>query len=158
MFRKGRRKLASREDGQSTLEIALLMPMLLLMVTGMTSFGFTIRNYSILTDATSLASRQLAISRGQTTDPCATVVSAVTQAAPSLTQSSMTYTTDIYSGASHWQYVGTSCSGPNTYSGAPGNLLFQGVVRVTVTYPCSLWRYGNSGVCSLTASTAQVIQ
>ena len=48
-------------------------------------FGLAFDNYISLTDATGVGARQLAISRGQTLDPCQTVYTAVTGAAPLLT-------------------------------------------------------------------------
>ena len=50
-------------------EMALALPILLLVVTGILTFGLAFNNYLLLTEATSVGARTLAISRGATTDP-----------------------------------------------------------------------------------------
>ena len=57
------------QDGQAMVEMALVLPVLLLVVTGILTFGLAFNNYILLTEATSVGARTLAISRGGTTDP-----------------------------------------------------------------------------------------
>src|SRR5262245_50988575 len=71
-FRSRLKRAAGNERGQSLVEFTLAMPILLLLMTGMTSFGFAMHNNIILTNAVNAGAQQLAFSRGQTTDPCAT--------------------------------------------------------------------------------------
>ena len=93
------------EDGQSLVEFAVTLPVLLLVVTGLMTFGIAINNYILLTDGVNIGARQLAISRGNTTDPCYTVSSAVIAAAPLLKPASMTFKFVLNGTA----YTGTSC-------------------------------------------------
>ena len=92
----------------------MVMPVLLLVVTGIAAFGIYINHYIALTDAVSTGARLLSISRGQTTypatggvpDPCALTVNAIETAAPLMAPASMTFKF-VLNGAT---YTGTSCS------------------------------------------------
>lgn len=147
---------SGEEQGSSIIELAVSLPVLLLVVTGILSFGLAINNYITLTDATNVAARQLAINRGQTTDPCSLVANAVYGAAPILNRSSFTFSY-VLNGT---PYTGTSCSSLSTTTGAAGNLVQGGTAVVTVTYPCTLKAYGAnfSPSCNLTAQTAELVQ
>ena len=85
-------RLHNDEEGQSLIESALVFPVLLLIVTGVLAFGLAFNNYIALTNAVGVGARQLAISRGQTLDPCSTASTAISGAAPLLTSSSITFT------------------------------------------------------------------
>ena len=145
----------SSDEGQSLVEFALTLPLILLSVTGILVFGVAFNNYMMLTDATSIAARQLAISRGQTLDPCATVVSAVSSAAPMLKPANMTFNISL----NGTRYTSTSCSGSST-SGAPANMVLGSTATVTVTYPCSLSLFRDliSSSFLLTAQTSELMQ
>jgi Flp pilus assembly protein TadG len=150
------RKLSCRDSGQSLLEFALAMPVVLLVVTGITAFGIAFNNYIILTEATAVAARQLTVSRGQTNDPCQTFSSAVYAAAPTLTSSNMTFAITL-NGTS---YTGTTCSGTAT-TGAPSNMVLGTNAVMTVTYPFTLSLYklklAPAGSV-LTAKTTELMQ
>jgi Flp pilus assembly protein TadG len=150
LFRRG------GEEGSALLEFGVSLPLLLFITTGIFQFGITIANYVMLTNATSIGALQLAISRGQTLDPCNTVSAAVFAAAPTLTQSSFTfaYVLDGHS------YSGTSCSSTSNTTGAPSYLVQGSTATVTVTYPCNLRIYAlnNFTNCTLTAKTAELVQ
>lgn len=143
------------EDGQSLIEFALCLPALLMVVTGITTFGIAMNNYLMLTNATNTGARQLAISRSQTLDPCATVVAAVTAGAPFLKSANLTFSF-VLNGTS---YSGTSCSSSSYTTGAAGQLTQGATAQVTVTYPCSLSIYKmNLGTCLLKAQTSEYVQ
>jgi Flp pilus assembly protein TadG len=148
--------LGGRESGSSLIEFALCLPPLFILTTGIFAFGFYIGDYVALTNAVSVGAMQLAISRSQTLDPCATVVSAVYSAAPNLKQSSLTFS---YSLNGH-PYSGTSCSSSNSTTGAAAYLTQGSTAQVTVTYPCNLQIYRQNAFpnCVLTATTAELIQ
>ncbi len=150
------RAILRREDGQSVLEFALTLPVLLLVVTGITAFGVAFNNSIILTEATSIGARQLTVSRGQTLDPCQTFSGAVFAAAPLLKQSNMTFTISL----NGTTYTGTTCAG-SASSGAPSNMVLGTNVVVTVTYPLSLNVYGMRVVPTgslLTAKMTELMQ
>ena len=151
-------KLRMGEDqGSSLIEFAVALPVMLLVVTGITTFGLAINSYVSLTDATNTAARQVAISRGETNDPCALAVGVVENAAPFLATSSLSFTLTLNGTV----YTGTTCSSTSTTSGAAANLLAGKKATLQVTYPCSLQvfraNYGSSG-CVLNATTTEVVQ
>ena len=140
---------AADDSGQALVELALSLPILLLLVFGLCTFGVAFENYLVLQNATNVGARALAISRGQSTDPCSTASTAITNAASVLTSSSLNFTF-VLNGAS---YTGTSCT-----AGA-ANMTQGTTARVTVTYPCTLSSYKWSyAPCTLTAATAELIQ
>lgn len=145
-----------REDGGALIEMALVFPMLMLIVTAIFAFGIGLNNYLELTDAVSTGARLLAISRGQTTDPCATVVTALEHAAPLLKPANLAFTF-VLNGTT---YTGASCSSSSTTTGAAGNLVQGGTAQVTVTYPCNLAVYGRNYApsCTLVAQTTELVQ
>jgi Flp pilus assembly protein TadG len=147
--------ICPEQNGQSLVEFALTLPVLLLVLTGITTFGLAMNNYLTLTEATSVGARQIAISRSQTLDPCSVASAAVYAAAPSFTQSKFTFTF-TFDGVN---YSGASCASSSTSTGAAGNLKQGMPATVSVTYPCSLVAYKyNFGTCNLQAQTTEVVQ
>ncbi len=146
----------NNEEGAALVEFAATLPVLLLVVTSIGVFGLAFNNYLMLTDGVAVGARLLAISRGQTTDPCATTANAVYNAAPSLSQANLSFTL-VLNGVT---YSGTSCSSGSSSTGAAGNLVQGQPAQVTVTYPCSLGVYGAnySPNCSLKAQTTELVQ
>jgi Flp pilus assembly protein TadG len=130
-------------------EFSLIIPVLFLAMTGMLSFGMTMHDYLALTNGVNYGAQALSMSRGQTTDPCATAVAALQSAAPSLVSANLTFTYSI-NGTS---YSGTTCTG-----GAAN--MVQGVTaKVTVGYPCVLAVYElHAPACGLKSTTAEMIQ
>jgi Flp pilus assembly protein TadG len=152
-----RARVRARDDeGQTLIEFAFVMPLLLTLVFGVIVFGIALNNYLVLTNATSISAQLLSISRGQTTDPCNTAVQAFYPAAPNLTQSSLTFSL-VLNGSS---YSGTSCSSSSTTTGAAGNLVAGQTAQLTVTYPCNLKFFGfkPASGCTLTAQVSEVVQ
>jgi Flp pilus assembly protein TadG len=144
------------DDGNSLIEFALVAPALLLVVTGIASFGLYFNHLLMLTNAVQVGAESLAISRGQTTDPCSTFVTAAEATAPYLNPSSLSFSY-VLNGTS---YSGTSCSSTSTTTGAAGNLIQGANATVTVTYPCSLAVYGVNLLpgCTLTVKSTELIQ
>ena len=135
--------------GQSLIEFTLVMPALLLIVTGMVSFGFALHNDLVLTNAVSTGAQLLAFSRGQTTDPCATAYSAISTAAPSLTTGlSLTFVIN-----------GTTYSATTSCTAGAANMVQGASAQVTGTYPCTLAVVGMSfSPCSLKSQITEFIQ
>jgi len=145
-----------QDGGSSLIEFALTLPPLLLVVTGIWVFGFAMNNYLILTNATTVAARQISISRGQTLDPCATAVSSLTAAAPTLTPSKLTYSY-VFNSVS---YSGTSCVSTSYSTGAPSNLVQGQPAQIIVSYPCSLVAYNANfaPTCNLKTQITELVQ
>ena len=150
------RKGFHSQDGASLVEFAVVLPLLLLILTGIFAFGVTFNNYLMLTYSTGIASRQLSISRGQTTDPCNLVATTFYAAAPNLTRTSLGFSYTLNGTA----YSGTSCSSTSTTTGAAGNLVKNSAATLVVTYPCSLTVYSGNLVpgCTLKSQTTELVQ
>jgi Flp pilus assembly protein TadG len=150
LFRKyGKRIGAGNERGQSLIEFSLVFPLLMLILTGQLAFGFALHNYVVLTNAVNVGTQLLAISRGQTTDPCATASGAVDNAALGLTAASLSFTYSI-NGTS---YSGTTCTS------AASSMVQGAAAQVTATYPCTLAIYSmNISSCTLRSQTTEIIQ
>jgi len=105
------------------------MPVMLLTMTGLFSFGFALHNDLVLTNAVNTGAQLLAVSRGQTTDPCATAFTSITGAAPSLTTGlSLSF---VINGATY--------SATNSCTAGAANMVQGGSAQVTATYPASSW-------------------
>lgn len=149
------RSFRKADDGQALVELAICLPMLLFIVMGICTFGIAINNYISLTSATSSGTRALSVNRGNTSDPCQTLSSTVSSAAPLLKSASLTYSLTLtpYGGTAA-TYTGTSCAG------ATSNLSASATAKVTVTYPCTLivMNQNFAANCKLTAVDTELVQ
>ena len=107
------RDLAIRDESGSALaEMAfVVVPLMVLMITGMMFFGIALNNDLALNNAVQAGAEQLALLRGNVADPCASTVTDVQNAAPGLTASSLRYTVTL--GGTSYSSSGTttpSCS------------------------------------------------
>jgi Flp pilus assembly protein TadG len=156
------RLLRDAENGGALVEFALVLPFLLLVVTGITTFGLALSNYLTLTDAVSIGGRLLGVSRGQYTDPCLTAATAVQGAAPNFIPASLSFTF-VLNGTSYGPYAGDKtpmCSSASTTTGAAGNLVQGKDARISVTYPCKLAVFGidYAPSCMLTSQVTELVQ
>ncbi len=147
--------LRFRSEGQSLVEFALVLPMLLMVLLGIFVFGMTMQNFLQLTNVENqglITLEQLPINAG---DPCATVAAAVIGAAANLKttgkngiQMSITFGT----GASAVPYPGKgTMSSPTDFSceDASQYVLPGSRVSLTLTYPYNLTIYGMNYSSSL---------
>jgi Flp pilus assembly protein TadG len=149
-------RLRNGNDGSSVVEFALVLPLLLLITTGILSFGIALNNMLTLTNATSIGARFLAVDRGMNLDPCATSVAIVKGTSPGLNPANLTFTF-VINGTT---YPGLSCNSSSLTAGAAGNMVQGTAAQVTVTYPCRLGVFGNNILpgCTLKAQTTEQIQ
>ena len=144
------------EQGQSAVELALCLPVMLLVVTGITTFGIAMNNYILLTNATNSGARMVALSRGVSTDPCSDIQKTVTTSAPLLKSANLTYSLAITPSGSSTAttYSGSSCTS------AAASLTQNATAKVTVNYPCNLQVYGKNLIpsCNLQGMDAELVQ
>lgn len=149
-------------DGQALIELALCMPVLLIVITGTFAFGITFANYVALTNATGTATMAIVNIYGQLPppyDPCAYTVSAFEGAAPNLKPASLTFSL-VLNGTTYSGNSTLSCTSASNLVGAAGNLFKPfSTVKLTVTYPCSVKVYASNYLpnCSLIASTSEEV-
>jgi Flp pilus assembly protein TadG len=79
-MRTSRHNISSRlqpDNGQTIVEFAFVLPLLVLLVFGLLQFGVAFHNYLGITDATRVAARAAAVKR--TNDPCGAATTAIQQ-------------------------------------------------------------------------------
>jgi Flp pilus assembly protein TadG len=145
----GKRTRGCNERGGAFVEFTLVMPLLLLTMTGIFAFGFALHNDLMLTNAVNTGAQLLAISRGQTTDPCATAYTAISAAAPSLkTGLSLTFVIN-----------GSTYTATYTCTAGAANMVQGASAQVTATYPCTIVVFSMSfPSCGLKAQITEFIQ
>jgi Flp pilus assembly protein TadG len=141
-----------REDGQALVEFALVLPILLMIATGITSFGLVFYRYITLTDAVHAGARKLSLGRGAP-DPCTdatnqTVASADTPGVD-LQPSDVT----IFLGTTRLQQP-QSCSGTDSYW-VQGN---QVTVSATIKYSLTIFGVITVKNGTLTAQATDAIE
>ncbi len=157
------------ERGQALLEFAYLLPILLILLLGMIAFGITLNNYLEMTNGTTAGAQAVAISRGQTVDPCLTAATPFFGAAPTLTKANLSFTITTSTGPGGsgtsqtlWPSgANPSCPASSTTSPPASYLVQGGTITVKVTYPCNLKVFGVNfapSTCTLTTQTAESIQ
>lgn len=163
--------LCACEEGQSLVEFALVLPMLMVVVTGVLIFGIYETQIMSLTEGVDSAGRVVSVSAGQTVDPCNLTATTVASGSPILNPAGISYTLTLNPipgnlAANNHTYTGTgsswSCSSASSTTGAAGNLVSGGTVTVKATYTaCALKFYGNNlmpGGCSISQSITEVVQ
>ncbi|MDR3772605.1 MAG: TadE/TadG family type IV pilus assembly protein [Terracidiphilus sp.] len=147
--------LRGGEQGSALVEIALVMPALLAVITAICAFAVAFNNQLTLTQAVGAGAQYLQTVRSNpaAADPCAAAIGAIENAAPNFKPSSISLTLSI----NGTPETGASCTG-----GATALANAQGFpVTVSATYPCVLSimpaGYGTKfiGSCQLSASVTE---
>ncbi|HUB18631.1 MAG TPA: TadE/TadG family type IV pilus assembly protein [Acidobacteriaceae bacterium] len=138
--------VAHDESGSALAEMVIVVPLMMLMISGLVWFGIALNNDLALNNAVQAGAEQLVLLRGNSGDPCAATVAAVENAAPGLATSGLTFAISL--GSSSYT---TSCSGVTMTSGETATL--------TVTYPVTInvVQYG-SHTYTLSATSTGLIQ
>ena len=147
---------AKREEGQALVELALAMPILLLLLTAILQFGSVYNQYEALTDAARTGARALAIAYAGT-DPCDAGIDQTVASADgvvSLPYSDVTATfhsptggttTNSYCGT----YAGGGCTTTCYSAGAEKQ---DDEATITINYPATISVFGMH-VMNITLST-----
>jgi len=69
------RNFLRRDEGQAFVEFVIVLPILVLLIFGITQFGLAFRNYIAITDAARVGARAAAVKR--TSSPCAAASTAI---------------------------------------------------------------------------------
>lgn len=151
----------SNERGSALVEMALSLPIMMVMLTGIFSFSVAFYQKLQLAEAVSAGGRVLALERGNN-DPCADTAAAIYAAAPALSKTSMgltitlggTNTSGTITGGTGY---GASCTAAG--SGGASPLVAGWPAQIHATYPCSLGIYGlKLGSCSMDSYVAETIE
>ena len=147
------------DKGQALVEIALVMPLLLMLLVGMFSVGVAMIQYEMLGEATFAGSQQFQNGRGILTDPCASAAAAVTAALPNWVAANITYSASITDDTGTAQTIAAS-TGSFSCSGGSDYLTQYEPATLTVSYPYT-WIpiYGvKLGTGSLTRSQTVLVE
>jgi hypothetical protein len=161
-FQRARLRMGD-ERGQAVVEMALTVPIFLLIVTGIATFGLTFANYLSLTDAVYIAGQQLAVSRAQTTNPCSLVGTTIQAALPlGMVPGNVTISL-VLNGNPYGAFSGTAastCSSSSNTTGAAGNLVQGQKAQVIASYPCNLRIYGYNiaPTCNISTQVTELVQ
>jgi Flp pilus assembly protein TadG len=128
--------LGVNEEGSQLVEMAIVFPILLVILTGMASFGMALYSQQQLGLATAGAVQGVATGASVTssTDPCATAETYVTQQLPGWTAASFSYTLKMYT-SSTTSVTATGTGTSFSCSSDSGDLTINEPVVLTVAYP-----------------------
>jgi len=141
------RALSIGGEGNALIEIALVLPILLAVVTAIGAFGLAFNNELTLTSAVGAGAQQLQLVRTTTSNPCADVLSVIQAAAPNLQTANIGVSITM-NGVT---VTGGSCSGDQS------DLIEGQPVTVLATYPCALAIFGTkfTNACQLAAKVTE---
>lgn len=146
-----KRLLSSDSEGGALVEMAVTLPLIMLIMTGIFSFSMALYQKLQLAEAVSNGGHYLATARGAA-DPCAGAISAIYSAAPGLSHQSSVMTISM---AQDGTALPTSC--PTTSKG--GTLLQGHNASLLVTYNTSIAVYGMGfNAINLQSQIAEVVQ
>jgi Flp pilus assembly protein TadG len=149
-----RRWFVSDSEGGALVEMALVLPLVMAVMTGIFSFSIALYQKLQLAEAVSNAGHLLVTDRGDN-DPCTTATNAIYAGAPGLTQSKiiLTYTLN---GVGYGTGT-TACAAGAGASNA--NMVAGKNAEIQATYACTLGVYGMrySG-CSIASQITEVVQ
>lgn len=146
-----RNAFSSKSEGGALVEMAVTMPLLLLIMTGIFVFAIALYQKLELAEAVAAGGRFLAVDRGDH-DPCATTATKVQAAAPTL--GTITLTFSLNGGTA----TGPTCPGSGT-TGQNTNMISGKNAQITGSYTCTLkaYNYTYPG-CSLATTITEVVQ
>ncbi len=149
LFSRLRCFVAEDSEGGSLVEMAVMLPLIMLIMTGIFSFSTALYQKLQLAEAVSSIGHYLATARGDA-DPCATAISSLKNAAPGLDSTKMTVTLTQNS-----TDLPTSCPTTPTSS----TLSAGSMITVKAYYPTGLALYGsNYASINLGSQISEVVQ
>jgi Flp pilus assembly protein TadG len=144
-----------REDGQSLVEFAVVLPVLLMIVTGIIQFGSLYNKYITLTDAARNGAQTLALGRGLS-NPCDPAVTQALQSASAVSLTSGQVTPSFSSGS---DFCGTGTYVYKSSGNTSGTEVQGDQATVTATQPVTLNVFGIGLFnLNLSASASDAVQ
>jgi len=161
--------VCAKEEGSQLVEMAVVAPILLVILTGMASFGMALYSQQQLGLAAANAVQAVATGASllSNSDPCLTAKTDVVNSLPGWNASSFSYSMKIYTSSSTSVTATSGSGGSFTCSGTDYTDMTQNQpIVLTVTYPYSwfpilTWsKYGSSfsPSGSLTTTQAAMVQ
>ncbi|MGD0787028.1 MAG: TadE/TadG family type IV pilus assembly protein [Terracidiphilus sp.] len=129
--------LRARQEGQSVLEVAIVLPVLMTVMMTIFYIGWSFNNKIMLTQAVGAGAQYIqAIAQNTATtvaDPCLLTTGVLLNAAPNLAPASINITYNLNGS----QYTINGAATGAECSGASSNFVLGGTVTVSATYPCN---------------------
>jgi Flp pilus assembly protein TadG len=162
---------ANGERGAALVEFALVVPMFLILLIGMYSFGMLLTEDISLTEAVNIGGEQFSIARGNFADPCATIAAAIDGASPFLNSSNTAYTFSVNGATSGSGYATFARAGTPTCTAMATTL--NGSQNLPVTVTTTLYCTGVTAIkfgtlanfnplpatsCTLTSQITEILQ
>jgi Flp pilus assembly protein TadG len=148
----------SRTEGSALVEMAVTLPLVMLIMTGIFSFSIALYQKLMLAEAVSNAGRVLASDRGDN-DPCKTAANALSSAAPGLTPSGITVTFVLDGTTQPGSGPATTASCPGTGTTANSYMVAGQTAQIQAKYSCSLGVYNTSfSSCQLGSQITEEVQ
>jgi len=148
------------EKGSALVEMAVTLPVFLLLVTGTFSITMALFAYEQLGQAVFEASQTIQDSRGYTSDPCAAAATSVTEALPTWSQGNFLYTLQLYqtpsTSVSYGPYAQSSFNCPSFANDL--TQYQQGILTVSYQYTWVPSYMLNLGTGKLTQARAVMIE
>jgi Flp pilus assembly protein TadG len=144
----------SDSEGGALVEMAVTLPVIMAVMTGIFSFSIALYQKLQLAEAVSNAGHMLATDRGDN-DPCTTATNALYAAGPGLKQSSLSITYTL-NGHGYGSGVTSCAASPGV---ANANMVANGSAQIQVTYPCVLAVYGlRYSSCTISSQITEDVQ
>lgn len=164
--------LNSHSEGGALVEMALVVPIMLALITGMASFGIALNNYLLLSHAADVGARYMAINQGNftngaTTNPCAMAAVQIQAAAVGIPASQISYSITLTPSPTGTATTYTSSKGATGFgsgsgcaTGGAANMgTGGGIVTVTVSRPFTPFIvFWSNRALNLVATTTEIIQ
>lgn len=146
---KKRLAILRDDKGQAIVEFALVLPLMMMMLTGIFMFSVAMYSKTSLQSAANQGVQTLVMSQGlpNGVDPCTEATTAIHQST-NLNSSLMTIT----------YYNGTPAAGTIISTGSTCEKIASGTaLSVKLQYPCSLAIYNFAKSCQLTATQTESV-
>jgi Flp pilus assembly protein TadG len=155
------------EDGSTVAETALVLPILLVVLTGIFSFGIILNQYLVLTNAVNGGARAFALSAQASDgsyslmdsgDPCKYAATTIQNSIANLSTSNLSYTITYttYKTGAVTTYTGTGTTSPSCLDLAMNQ---YDTVEIQAVYPVTPVVFGwSSKTFSLTAQSTELVQ
>jgi Flp pilus assembly protein TadG len=129
-----RAQLFRGEDGSALVELGLVVPIFMIILTGAASFSIGLYKMQQLGGAVSTTAQQLGALSGTITNPCSQAVTTMTSTLPGWTAANLTYTVKITDGAGTLHTYGPTAGSSFTCTAGAANMGPNQPVTVTVSY------------------------
>jgi Flp pilus assembly protein TadG len=132
--RRGAKGRCRHEDGQAIVEMAIALPLLLLILTAIMQFGLMLNKAITLNDAVRTGAETLALYGGESTDPCDSAITSTVNSATNVGLSASQVSVTLASGDTCGSGSYPSRTGASVTAGNTGT--------VSATYPYSFSVFG----------------